>query len=140
METQGAQIEHPGIIEKMEGGKVTVRIESRSACGSCHGRSHCSMSDMEEKTVEVQTTGMNGFRAGQSVILTLERSLGFKALVLGYIIPLIILIAGILLMMLITRNEALSALTGIFLLVPYYFWIYQIREKLRGHFHFRIRA
>lgn len=98
------------------------------------------MTDLEEKIVEIESYGMGGYRIGQPVTVTLGRSLGFKALFLGYLIPLVILLLSILVMMLLTGNEALSALTGIGLMIPYYAWVYMIREKLRGHFHFRIKA
>lgn len=139
MESPEKQIEHPGVIEKVVGQRIFVRVESRSACGSCHARSHCSMTDLEEKVVEVESGRAEAYAIGEKVTVTLERSLGFKALLLGYVYPFLILLVSILVMMSITENELMSALVGVGLMFPYYAWIYLIREKLRNHFHFRIK-
>ncbi len=141
MVSQEKQIEHPGVVDRVEGTKLFVRVESRSACGNCHVRSHCGMTDLEEKVVEVVSgRPVHTYQPGQQVVVTLERSLGFKALLLGYVFPFVVLLSGILIMMAITGNELVSSLTGIGLMVPYYGWIYLIREKLRSHFYFRIKA
>lgn len=117
-----------------------VRIESRTACGHCASRSYCGLADMEDKVVEVpRQEGDEGFRPGQSVMVLLEQSLGYKALVLGYLIPLLLLVGSILLMLLLTGNEPLSALTGLALMVPWYAWLYRSRQRLRRTFHFHIR-
>lgn len=139
MESPNKQIEHPGIVEKVVGQRVFVRVETRSACGSCHAKSHCSMTDLEEKVVEVESERAEGYAIGDKVTVTLEPSLGFKALLLAYVYPFLILLVSILVIMAITGNELLSAMVGIGLMFPYYAWIYLIREKLRNHFHFRIK-
>lgn len=133
------QIEHPGVVETVSGQKVFVRVESRAACGNCHARSHCSMTDLDEKVIEVIPGHGRIYEPGQQVIVTLEQSLGFKALMLGYIFPFIILLVSILVLMSITGNELLSALSGIGLMLPYYAWIYLIRKRLRENFNFRIK-
>jgi sigma-E factor negative regulatory protein RseC len=133
-------VEHPGIIEKIEDDKVFVRIESRSACGNCQSKSYCGMSEMQEKIVEIHDQPDNKYRAGQQVNVVLEESLGYKALLLAYLIPFVILIGGIILTLSITGNEPLAALTGLCLMLPYYFWLYHSRDKLRKTFHFRIRT
>jgi len=43
---------HPGIIERISGEKVFVRILSQSACSACHAKGACSVADAEEKIIE----------------------------------------------------------------------------------------
>jgi sigma-E factor negative regulatory protein RseC len=138
MESSLKHIEHPGVVNRIEGQRLFVKIESRSACGNCYANSHCSMSEMQEKIVEIPVFDGGQYMVGQAVIVSFERSLGFKALLLGYMIPLIILLVAIIVLMTITRNELLSAIVGIGLLLPYYVGLYLYRSRLKDHFHFRI--
>jgi sigma-E factor negative regulatory protein RseC len=133
-------IDHPGVVDRVEGQRVFVRIESRSACSSCATRSYCSMTDLEDKLVEVPVEGKVQFSAGQSVTVSLEESLGYKALLFGYLLPFLILVLSIFGMMWLTGSEPLSALTGLGLMVPYFLWLYHAREKLRKTFRFRVRG
>ena len=138
MESSEKHIEHPGVIDRVEGHRLFVRIESRSACGNCQANSHCSLSDMQEKIVEIPVFDVEQYMVGQDVIVSLERSLGYKALLLGYMIPFIILLVSIVVLMVITKNELFSAVVGIGLLLPYYVGLYLFRSRLKDQFHFRI--
>ena len=52
-------IEHEGIIEKVKGNNITVRILQKSACSDCHARAACMASDSKEKLVDIRDyTGM----------------------------------------------------------------------------------
>jgi sigma-E factor negative regulatory protein RseC len=132
-------IDHPGVVDRVEGRSVFVRIESRSACSSCATRSYCSMTDLEDKVVEVHADSKGLYTPGQSVTVSLEESLGYKALMFGYLIPFLILVLSIFGMMWISGSEPLSALTGLGLMVPYFMWLYHSRGKLRKTFRFRIK-
>ena len=50
-------ISHKGIIEKVEGDRVFVRITQQSACSGCHAKSMCTASEQKVKIVEVQARG-----------------------------------------------------------------------------------
>lgn len=132
-------IEHPGIVDRVEGRQAFVRIQPQSACGSCHSKSYCSMSEVSDKVVEVSLSQQEQLSAGQPVTITLERALGFRALFLGYMLPFLILIISLFGMVSLTGNEGLSALIAIALMAPYYFLLYRYREKIRSRFRFRIK-
>lgn len=132
-------IEHPGIVDHLEGRQAFVRIQSQSACGSCHSKSYCSMSEMSDKVVEVPLAEGMLPQPGQAVTVTLERSLGFRALWLGYLLPFLILLISLFTLVSLTGNEGLSALLSISLMAPYYFLLYRFREKIRSRFRFRIK-
>lgn len=138
MATSEKYIEHPGVIERVDKQLVFVRIESKSACGNCHARSQCSMSEMQEKLVEVQMVDGDSYKTGQKVTVTLERSLGFQALLLGYMIPFLIVLVSIIILLVVTDDELISALVGIGLLLPYYGWLFSVRKSLKDRFYFKI--
>ncbi len=133
------QISHPGIVERVDALRVMVRVQSQAACGHCHAKSHCGMAESVDKLVEVETSNAETYKPGQKVEVFLKRSLGFRALALGYMLPFIILVISLFTMVWITRNEGLAALVSFGLMVPYYAALYHWREKLRKTFHFHIR-
>ncbi len=97
------------------------------------------MSEVSEKIVEVGLSPQEQLAAGQPVTITLERSLGFSALFLGYMLPFLILLVSLFVLVSLTGNEGLSALIAIALMAPYYFLLYRYREKIRSRFRFRIK-
>ncbi|NQS88404.1 SoxR reducing system RseC family protein, partial [Patescibacteria group bacterium] len=80
------EIRHEGIIEEIDNQEITVRFLSNSACSECHAKSVCSVSDSPEKHVVIESSGYH-YNTGDKVDIILARSLGFKALFLGYIFP-----------------------------------------------------
>ena len=131
-------ITHPGVVEKVEGEKVFVKILAQSACSSCHAKGMCSIAEVEEKTVEVNYMQDGNDKAGDQVTVRMERSLGKKAVFLGYVLPFILLMTTLILMINLTSNEGLSALASLLILGPYYLLLYLFKEKLSKQFRFRI--
>ncbi len=130
------RITHEGIIDRIEDDKIFVRILSKSACAECHSNGMCSVAEMTEKLIEVHNDS-SGYSSGQSVHVILDRTLGNKAVVLGYLLPFIIL-----LLTLVTASSFLSelwaGLSAIAILVPYYLMLFLFKEKLSNTFSFRI--
>jgi sigma-E factor negative regulatory protein RseC len=131
---------HPGIVESVNFDKVLVRILSQSACSSCHAKGACSVSEVEEKIIEVEDVKTGNWKPGQQVMVKMEQSLGLKAVFLGYLLPLIVLIVSVVIFLFIMNNEGLAALLSIFMLLPYYLVLYLFRDRLRKKFRFRIEA
>jgi positive regulator of sigma E activity len=140
MSDRRENIEHPGIIDRIEGKRVWVSIMPQSACGNCHSKSYCGMAEVAEKIVEVQPPAPGTkLEKGQQVIISLKKSLGYRALFLGYLFPFVILMFSLILLLSITGNEALSAITSILLMVPYYLILYSRRDKIKASFRFFIK-
>ncbi|MFH2140954.1 MAG: SoxR reducing system RseC family protein, partial [Bacteroidota bacterium] len=113
------EVTHKGIIDIIESDLVRINFYSISACGSCHAKGLCAMSEMQEKTIEIKGN-FNSFSIGEEVDVVMKLSQGFKALFLGYIIPFIILLISLISLLSLTKMEGLSALISIGILVPYY--------------------
>jgi sigma-E factor negative regulatory protein RseC len=129
---------HPGIIESINKDTLLVKILSQSACSSCHAKGACSVSEVEEKIIEVEGSGSSLWKPGQQVMVKMEQSLGLQAVFLGYLLPLMVLIVSVILFLFILDNEGLAALLSILMLVPYYLALYLFRNRLRKKFRFRI--
>lgn len=132
-------IQHPGIIEKVEEGKVYVNILSQSSCSACHSKGMCSVSEMENKIVEVTRDTETEYKTGDNVTVFMKKSLGQKAVFYGYLYPFLIMLVSLILMLAVTNNEGLSALVALGLLVPYYFALYKLKDRLSKTFEFQIR-
>ena len=94
--------------------------------------------DAESKIVEVDNHGYQFFEIGETVNVILKRSLGFKALWLSYVIPLIILLVLLVSLSGYGVSELIIGLVIILSLAVYYFLIYLFRDKLKKEFIFTI--
>lgn len=132
-------IEHEGIIEKIEGETICVRILQKSACSDCHAKSYCSASDTSVKKIEVNDkTGK--FRVNDTVIIEGRTTMGYKAIIFAYILPLIVMIFGIVLgNQLWGLTDIQSAFLAIASLIPYYLIIYIYRKQFATQFTFSIK-
>lgn len=139
MNANANQIAHPGIIESISGNVVLVKTKPQSACGACHSRSFCNLADADGKVIEVKVADSGKFKQGQEVQVTLQRSLGYKALLFGYLVPFVLLVTTILVVLQLTGNEGLAALLGVGVMIPYYALLYRLRERIKSQFQFKIK-
>jgi len=131
-------IEHQGIVTKVDGKTVEVKIEAASACSHCHAKGACLASDMVEKIVEVNR-GDAQVSVGQAVTVVLKRSLGFHALLLGYLLPFIVSISTLVAALHVAKSEVIAGLMAILILSPYYLLLYMFRHRIKGVFQFKLR-
>jgi len=130
------RITHEGIVDHIDGDAVYVRILSKSACAECHSKGMCGVSEMTEKLIEVKQN-ISDFAQGQAVNVILDRSLGNKAVLLGYFIPFLILVITLLISSLYL-SELWAGLLAIAVLIPYYLLLFFFKDKLSKTFYFRI--
>ena len=131
-------VEHRGVVESIADNLIRVGFASEAACSSCHARGACSVSEVDSKFVEVKDAESN-WEIGESVIILLERKLGFKALWLGYVLPLLVMVGGMVITYIITGNDGISGLVAIGVLIPYYSLLYFFRSALQNKFQFTLR-
>lgn len=131
-------ITHPGIIEELTDDKVLVKILSMSACSSCHAKGMCNVAEVEEKIVEIKKDPRKTYKVGDQVTLSMRKSLGTLAVMLGYIVPFLLLMGVLILVLFISGNEGMAGLSAILILIPYYWLLYIYRNKLKTTFSFMI--
>ncbi len=133
------QIRHPGRIEKIEEGKITVTILSQSACSTCHSKSMCSVSEMEEKVIDIRNPENIQYEVGEQVTVYMKKSLGTKAVFYGYLFPFLVVFVSLILIISLTQNEGLAALVSLGLLVPYYYLMHLLKDKFSKTFEFSLK-
>lgn len=136
MPSKPTLIEHLGRIDAVTPNDIRVVITSQSACASCHAKGACSASDVSEKIVVVSKSNHNYF-VGETVKVLLKQSLGYKALFLGYILPLIVLLIALFTFSAF-MSEGKAGLLALATLLPYYAILYFFRNKIARQFNFDI--
>ena len=131
-------IDHTGIVQKTDNNSVTVLISPSSACSGCHAEGSCNLSGKEEKIVEVH--GSYDVKPGDMVTIVMEQSMGYVALFLGYILPVVPVIS--ILIILISKDvpELIAGLSSIAILIPYYTILFFFRRRINEKFTFTLKA
>lgn len=133
---QCGYIGHKAIVREVDGESVTVVISSQSACSGCHAEGSCNLSGREEKLINVN--GKYEVFPGQDVTVFMKKATGYAALFLGYVIPLILVVAVLIITNILNFSELSSALLSIGILIPYYSLIYLFKNKINNRFTFSI--
>ncbi len=129
-------IEHEGVILDIDSDYISVEILNKAACASCNAKQMCSMSEVKAKIIQVENRGFTLYEKGERVNVLLKRSLGFKALWISYLIPLIILLVLLLALSAVGVEELLIALSILTFLALYYYVVYLLRDKIKKEFIF----
>ena len=132
-------IEHSGVVERIEGDAVLVRITSHSACGSCKARAACGLAETQEKIVEVHTPEAGSYHPGEEVSVEVRRRAGAVAVVYAYVgalaVLLVVLMVSSLALGWSDGASALAALAGVAL---YYGVLGLFRRRIEHTIHFTI--
>jgi sigma-E factor negative regulatory protein RseC len=89
--------------------------------------------------IDVYTNDTTRFSVGEKVNVIASASVGAKAVNLGFVIPLVIMMLSITIpILLFGLSEALAALIGLASLVPYYILLYRLRNRMQKVLVFQI--
>lgn len=131
-------IKHRGRVENVNGSHVVVRIIQTSACSACSAKGMCNASESKEKLIDVYEMNPS-YQIGEEVVLCGSTSMGMRAVLLAFGIPVFILLVALFVTMRITDGDALfSAIVSLLAVIPYYLVIYLMRNKLSKTFSFVI--
>ena len=131
-------IKHRGVVEKIDGSHVVVRIVQTSACSACSAKGLCNASESKEKQIDVYESNPS-YRIGEEVVLCGSTSMGMRAVFLAFGIPVLLLLFALFATMRITDGDALlSAIVAMLAIIPYYFVIYLMKDKMNKTFSFVI--
>ncbi len=131
-------IEHEGVVLAVEGGTAKVQIEQTSACAGCHAKSACTAFDKKEKVVDAIIDGESIFHVGERVLLQGKKSIGFKAVMIAFVVPFLLILATLVVLSLLTVAESVAAFASLSILVPYYFVIFLFRNRIQREFKFYV--
>ncbi len=131
-------IQHEGVVSKVDTNSVLVTIVSASACSGCHAEGFCNISGKEEKVVSVE--GKYNVAPGDNVTIVMKRSMGYKAVVLSYLTPLILVIVSLVILLSLKINELTAGMASILILIPYFLVLYLLRNQINKSFTFTLKT
>ena len=144
------EIRHEGIIDSIDSdGHVRVRITQMAACAGCKVAAHCNASAQKVKMVDVymkptsnpspgEGRGSLRYKVGDSVVVATSEAAAGRALLLGFGLPLVLLLVVLAVMLMAGCNEGVSAITALVVLLPYYLVLWLCRDRIAGNISFRI--
>jgi sigma-E factor negative regulatory protein RseC len=126
-------IEQKGTVENISSHNIRVRIRREASCGQCNARGMCFVGDGTERIIDISEF-TPGLKIGDHVGIIITRSMGNKAILLGYLVPFLLLISTLIVLNLLGAKEWLSGLLSLASLVPYFILLYLLRNRLRKTF------
>jgi sigma-E factor negative regulatory protein RseC len=117
---------------------VKVRIVQASACAACKVAGHCNAAESKEKIVDVFCCDTAKYETGQEVIVWASKDVANKALLLGFGVPFLLLVGVLMLALRLTSDEGVAALVALGSLVPYYFILWLMRNRIQQRISFQL--
>lgn len=130
-------IRHEGIVLAVEDGKALVEIVQTSACSACKARSMCMSAESQEKRIDATMT--EPLQPGDKVEVMVTERLAWKAVLLAYILPFVVMMAVIGLLNLWIENEAIAGTVALCAIALYYIVLSFFRGRLQKAFSFTAR-
>lgn len=134
---ENSKIKHKGVVTEASTDLITVKLEPIKTCTTCRAKVFCG-ADTAEKVVEVKKWD-GYFDVGDEVTVLMKESLGFRALLYGYLGPFLALFISLVLFLSIGIAEGLAAIFAISVLGMYYGALYLYRDSLKKQFTFNIK-
>ena len=155
-------IKHDGIIIALnEDGTALVRVVQTSACAACKAKAMCASAESAEKEMTVVLLGENGkvktennstqsyttlhdstqsYHVGDTVEVMVQQKMGWKAVVLAYLLPFFVMLAVMLIGNAIwaVREEILGTV-ALCAMALYYLVLGMFKDKLQKEFSFTAR-
>ena len=131
-------IRHTGVVTSINGELAHVTITQTSACSACKARSMCMSSESQQKEMDVIM--LEPMQAGDQVEVEVRERLAWKAVLLAYIMPFIVMIAVIATLDLTTTlSEAVTGSISLGAIALYYLVLHMFRGRLQKQFVFTAR-
>ena len=131
-------VTHKGTIIEITPECIRVEIINKSMCAACHAKGFCSAGDTKDKIIDVEYYNNGEFAVGDEVEVIMKRSMGFKAVWISYVVPLVILLIFLLTLQGMGLSELHSGLFSLLAVCVYYLMVYLFKDKLANKFVFTI--
>ena len=131
------ELTHEGIVRAIEGNCVRVEIVQQAACAACKAKSMCTAS--ETKVKEIKALMLEPMNVGDRVEVALEKRLGWKAVLLAFVVPFCLLLGLVAMLPQWIDNEAIVGTIAIVSLAPYYLILKLFSKRIERQYRFVAR-
>ena len=156
LQSKRNMIKHDGIIITLnEDGTALVRIVQTSACSACKAKAMCASAESAEKEMTVVLLGENGkvttennstqsYHVGDTVEVMVQQKMGWKAVVLAYLLPFFVMLAVVAVGSGIGNRiseigEEVIGTVALCAMAVYYIVLGLFKDKLQREFSFTAR-
>ena len=130
------QVKHTGTVVSMTDKEVTVEMVNRSACATCRAKTLCSLSEQKEKRITLPLAAGVCWRVGEEVEVSLRASLGYWAVFLMYVLPLIALLIVLFLLHALGISEWITGLSALAAPLFCYGVVWLFRDRIGKQYTF----
>ncbi len=132
-------IRHTGVVRSTDGAIATVEITQTSACSACKARSMCMSSESRQMS-DVKCRMLEPLQAGDHVEVEVREQLAWKAILLAYILPFIVMMGVITALDFMTDwSEAIVGTLSLCGIALYYIILGFFKHRLQRQFVFTAR-
>ena len=134
----GEEIRHSGIVIGTKGEYARVQIVQSSACAACKAKQMCTSLESQEK--EIDALMLEPLHVGDAVEVVIRERLAWKAVLLGYILPFVVMMAVLFILHLTTDwDEAVTGTLALCSIALYYLVLRLFRNRLQKAFSITAR-
>ena len=131
-------IRHEGVVLSTNGNMAHVEIVQTSACSACKARSVCMSSESQQKQMDVEM--LEPMQVGDRVEVEVRERLAWKAVLLAYLLPFVVMMAVIAVLDMTTSwSEAIIGTLSLCAIALYYLILSAFKHKLQKQFSFTAR-
>ncbi|MFI3328436.1 MAG: SoxR reducing system RseC family protein [Rikenellaceae bacterium] len=130
---------HEGVVKRVEQGVVEVEVGVIAACEGCKAKESCATGKgTNVRVIRVECDDAWQYMAGERVGVAISYGVGFMAVMLMYVAPLLFLIAALVILVALGVEEGVAAILSL-ATVGFYYWIlYRDREKFERKVKFKL--
>jgi len=131
-------IRHTGVVMSVSGTIAHVEIVQTSACSACKAKSMCMSAESQVKQMDVIM--LEPMQVGDKVEVEVRERLAWKAVLLAYILPFIVMMGIIALLDYMTDwSEAVVGSLSLCGIALYYIGLSMFKHRLQKQFSFTAR-
>ena len=128
-------IRHTGVVISTCEDMARVEIVQTSACAACKARSMCMSSESQQKIIDARMA--EPMQTGDRVEVLVRERLAWRAVLLAYILPFVVMIAAIAVLDLTTDwSEAVVGTLSLCSIALYYIGLGVFKHRLQKQFSF----
>lgn len=113
-------------------------MEVIEACASCSAKAVCGNGDSEQRTVNVTRRKGDDYKIGDRVTLRMRKQTGYRAVLLAYVLPFLVLMITLFGLNYAGVNEIATGLVSLGALFLYFGIIMLLRKKIEANIDFQI--
>lgn len=129
---------HEGKVVNISSNIVHVEIMINEACHHCAGKDSCMAFTSKERIIDVYCSNPNKYEIGEEVQVSMKTSLGYKAVVYAYLLPIILLVSTLIITNKLFKEQIVLVISIFIVLTIYFIILYILRKKINKKFKFSI--